>query len=60
MVGHSSAKMTLDTYTHLFDDELRGVAEMFAPPPPRHRARLRPVVDLRNTVRLGEMLEPPV
>ena len=38
MLGHSSAKMTLDTYTHLFDDELEGVAERFAAPPPRHQA----------------------
>lgn len=34
MLGHSSAKMTLDTYTHLFDDELEGVADRFAAPPP--------------------------
>ena len=57
MLGHSSAKMTLDTYTHLFDDELEGVAERFAPPPPRHQAGTRPteanVVDLgkRRTTR---------
>lgn len=36
MLGHSSAKMTLDTYTHLFDDELEGVADRFPAPPPRH------------------------
>ena len=65
MLGHSSAKMALDTYTHLFDDELGGVAERFAPPPPGPQAgtgaRLGPsFIDLRNAVRLGETLEPPV
>jgi hypothetical protein len=65
MLGHSSAKITLDTYTHLFDDELGGVAERFAPPR-RPGPRQAPgqtqaeVVDLRNAVRLGETLEPPV
>jgi integrase len=27
MLGHASATMTLDTYSHLFDDDLDGVAE---------------------------------
>ena len=51
MLGHSSAKMTLDTYTHLFDDELEGVAERFARPPPRHQTGTRStaeVVDLKK------------
>ena len=42
MLGHSSAKMALDTYTHLFDDELGGVAERFAPPPPGPQADTGP------------------
>ena len=42
MLGHSSAKMALDTYTHLFDDELGGVAERFAPPPPGPQAGTGP------------------
>lgn len=37
MLGHSSTKMTLDTSTPLFDDGLKGVAERFAAPPPRHQ-----------------------
>jgi hypothetical protein len=44
--------MTLDTYTHLFDDEPEGVAERFAPPPPRHQAGTNSaeaeVVDLKK------------
>jgi hypothetical protein len=64
MLGHSSAKMALDTYTHLFDDELGGVAERFAPPPPGLRQApgqtQAEFIDLRNAVRLGETLEPPV
>jgi integrase len=27
MLGHASATMTLDTYSHLFDDDLDGVAD---------------------------------
>ena len=42
MLGHSSAKMALDTCTHLFDDELGGVAERFAPPPPGPQAGTGP------------------
>lgn len=50
MLGHGSAEMTLHTYTHLLDDELEGVAERFAAPPPRHQAGTGPsdaaVVDI--------------
>jgi integrase len=57
MLGHASAKMTLDTYTHLFDDELEGVAERFAAPPARHQTGTKSaeadVIDLgkRRTTR---------
>ena len=63
MLGHSSAKMTLDTYTHLFDDELEGVAGRFARPKAWHQSgtrstRLKSLIS-RNAVRLGELIEPP-
>src|SRR5829696_5688966 len=43
--------MTLDTYTQLFDDELRGVAERFAPRPVARQAPSQTqaeVVDLKK------------
>jgi hypothetical protein len=42
--------------THLFDDQLEGIAERFAPPPPRHHVGTRSdeaeVVDLTKRRRL--------
>ena len=64
MLGHSSAKMALDTYTHLLDDELGGGRRGSLPRRPGLRQApgqtQAEFIDLRNAVRLGETLEPPV
>ena len=52
MLGHSSAKTAPGTHTHLFDDELEGVAGEVRSPaalaPVRHQIDAAEVVDLKK------------